>query len=193
MEGPQWFRAGEWTIRRHTHGCHCINTPLPRLAILTSRMCPPSHPSVLPPPLGLQLFNLAMKASHECFKNIEINGVPKKVRVCMHNDGCMHALSERTGLLFTDCSYYISEAPVEQYQCVPDPIMYVLHDPSSPYYSRCCCCCCLQMQQGPNMWSVLRGSCQDGEIPTVTTEFDFEWPEVSGVACTLYDFKHARQ
>ena len=40
------------------------------------------------------------------------------------------------------------------------------------------------MQQGPNMWSVLRGSCQDGEIPTVTTEFDFEWPEVNGVAFT---------
>ena len=44
------------------------------------------------------------------------------------------------------------------------------------------------------MWSVLRGSCQDGEIPTVTTEFDFDWPEVSGfpAAVTYYTFPRHR-
>ena len=35
-----------------------------------------------------------------------------------------------------------------------------------------------QVNQSPNMWAVMRGNCQDGEIPTVTIEFDFEWPEV---------------
>ena len=55
-------------------------------------------PPPFPPPLGLQLFNLAMSASHECFKNIEINGVPKKVRVCMHISIYTHThLQKRRG------------------------------------------------------------------------------------------------
>ena len=55
-----------------------------------------------------------------------------------------------------------------------------MHSPSS-HSPFCYRCYRFQMQQAPNMWSVLRGSCQDGEIPTVTTEFDFDWPEVSGL------------
>eukprot|EP00955_Chlamydomonas_euryale_P058125 356980-Chlamydomonas_euryale.AAC.1 len=31
--------------------------------------------------------------------------------------------------------------------------------------------------QGPTMWQVMRGSCKDTDVPTVTVEFDFEWPE----------------
>ena len=59
-----------------------------------------------------------------------------------------------------------------------------MHSPSS-HSPFCYRCYRFQMQQAPNMWSVLRGSCQDGEIPTVTTEFDFDWPEVSGLTTCL--------
>ncbi|KAG1666816.1 hypothetical protein FOA52_011657 [Chlamydomonas sp. UWO 241] len=34
-----------------------------------------------------------------------------------------------------------------------------------------------KINQGPTMWSVMRGSCRDTDVPSVTVEFDFEWPE----------------
>ena len=65
----------------------------PSIRITVPHPLPPLHHhtllAILTPhlPIGLQLFNLAMSASHECFRNIEINGVPKKVCLlawCMH-------------------------------------------------------------------------------------------------------------
>ena len=109
-----------------------------------------------------------MCAPHDCFHNITINSVAKKVRMADRIPPpfipSVRPSLSLTRTLFPQSGPH-SPAPCHLLLTWHPFLIPALRHP--------------QVNQGPTMWSVLRGNCQDSEIPAVTIEFDFEWPEVS--------------
>jgi hypothetical protein len=34
-----------------------------------------------------------------------------------------------------------------------------------------------RVSQGPGLWAVMRANCPDSQVPSVTLEFDYHWPD----------------